>query len=82
MPPGAGPLWVGGMAFADDAAGAGPWASLPPALLTMPEILIAGSSGRRMLTACAIAGPDLDPAGVHARVAARIAGMRAAPLPP
>lgn len=82
MPPGAGPLWVGGMAFADDAAAAGAWASLPPALLTMPEILIAGGSRRRMLTACAIAGPGLDPAAVHARVAARIAAIRAAPLPP
>lgn len=82
MPPGAGPLWVGGMAFADDAAGTGAWASLPPALLTMPEVLIAGKSGRRMLTACAIAGPDLDPADVHARVAARVAGIRATPLPP
>jgi len=82
MPPGAGPLWVGGMAFADDAAATGAWASLPPALLTMPEVLIAGESGRRMLTACAIAGPGLDPAAVRARVAARIAGIGVTPLPP
>jgi salicylate biosynthesis isochorismate synthase/menaquinone-specific isochorismate synthase len=82
MPAGAGPLWVGGMAFSDDAAGAGTWASLPPALLTMPEVLIAGAGERRMLTACAIAGPDLDPAAVRDRVAARVAGLREAPLPP
>jgi salicylate biosynthesis isochorismate synthase/menaquinone-specific isochorismate synthase len=82
MPPGAGPLWVGGMAFADAATEAGAWASLPPALLTMPEVLIAGAAGRRLLTACAIAGPGLDPTAVRARIEARMSGIREEVLPP
>ena len=82
LPPGAGPLWVGGMAFSDQAAPDGVWASLPPALLTMPELLIARSGGRHLLTVCALAGPGRDPAAVREQVAARLAGLRSRPLPP
>jgi len=82
MPAGAGPLWVGGMAFSALASGEGPWASLPPALLTMPEVLVAGTAGDRRLTACALAGPGIDPAAVRAGIEARLAGLRSRPLPP
>ena len=40
LPAGAGPLWVGGMAFSPTTAASGPWSSLPPALLTLPELLL------------------------------------------
>ena len=82
LPPGAGPLWVGGMAFSDQAAPGGVWSSLPPALLTMPELLIARSGDRHLLTVCALAGPGRDPAAVRDRVAARLASLREQPLPP
>jgi salicylate biosynthesis isochorismate synthase/menaquinone-specific isochorismate synthase len=70
------------MAFSEESAPGGVWASLPPALLTMPELLIARSGGRHLLTACALAGPGHDPAAVREQVAARLAGLRNRPLPP
>ena len=38
------------MAFSAAASDGGAWASLPPALLTMPELLIARTGGRSLLT--------------------------------
>lgn len=82
LPPGGGPLWVGGMAFSAGAPGGGPWASLPPALLTMPEVILARSAGRHLLTICALAGPGSDPSAVRDALAARVSSLRSAPLPP
>jgi salicylate biosynthesis isochorismate synthase/menaquinone-specific isochorismate synthase len=82
LPPGAGPLWVGGMAFSEQADAGGIWASLPPALLSMPELLLVRSGGRHMLTVCALCGPGTDVAALRARLAARLAGLREQPLPP
>ncbi len=82
LPPGAGPLWVGGMSFSEQAASGGVWASLPPALLTMPEALIVRSAGRHLLTVCALAGAGADPSALGDRIAARLAGLREQPLPP
>ncbi len=82
LPPGAGPLWVGGMAF--DAAGAGTptWSSLPPAQLVLPELLIARSGDRHLLTLSALWEPGADPAALHRDLAARLESLREAPLPP
>ena len=81
LPQGAGPLWVGGMAFAPDARGSGPWASLPPALLVLPEVLIARVGERHLLTVCAVAGTGEEAEAVRARLGARIASLREAPMP-
>ncbi|MEZ5073570.1 MAG: isochorismate synthase [Solirubrobacterales bacterium] len=70
------------MAFAAAGAAGGDWASLPPALLTMPEVLIVRSGGRSLLTACALAGPGVDADALRARLAARLASLREQPLPP
>ncbi|MEZ5156993.1 MAG: isochorismate synthase [Solirubrobacterales bacterium] len=82
LPAGAGPLWVGGMAFSDEAGAGGVWSSLPPALLTMPELLLTRSGDRHLLTVCALAGPGDDPREVVRHAAARLAGLRERPLPP
>ena len=82
MPTGAGPLWSGGMAFSAHSASAGPWSSLPPALLVLPELLIARSEGRHLLTLCAFAGPGTEPEDLRARLGARLASLREEPLPP
>jgi len=82
LPQGAGPLWVGGMAFSSAARGSGPWSSLPPALMTMPELLIARVDGRHLLTVCAMADAGEDPGSLRARLAGRLASLREAPLPP
>jgi salicylate biosynthesis isochorismate synthase/menaquinone-specific isochorismate synthase len=82
LPPAAGPLWVGGLAF--DAAGAGtpPWSSPPPALLVLPELLLARSGGRHLLTLSALWEPGADPADLRRRLAARLESLRDVPLPP
>ncbi len=70
------------MAFSDEAASGGVWASLPPALLTMPEVLVVRSAGRHLITVCALAGPGVDRDEVRDRIGARLAGLREQPLPP
>jgi salicylate biosynthesis isochorismate synthase/menaquinone-specific isochorismate synthase len=81
LPAGGGPLWVGGMAFSGSARGAGTWASLPPALLTMPEVLLVRTGDRHLLTVCALAEGG-DPAMIRDRIGARIASLREVALPP
>ncbi len=82
LPEGAGPLWVGGMSFSADASDAGAWSSLPPALLTLPELILTRSGRRHLITACAVAGPASDPARIRRSVAGRLAALREDPLPP
>jgi menaquinone-specific isochorismate synthase len=82
LPSGAGPLWVGGMAFSERAREGGIWSSLPPALLTMPEVVLVRSQGRHLLTICAIAGQAVDPESIRAAVAARLSSLRELSLPP
>lgn len=82
MPTGAGPLFTGGMAFSAHSSSAGPWASLPPALLVLPELLIARSENRHLLTLCAFAGPGVEPAELRTRLGSRLSSLREEPLPP
>ena len=56
LPAGAGPVWTGGFAFADDGGASAHWSSLPPALLVMPEIAIAARATSTFLTAAACLG--------------------------
>lgn len=79
---GAGPLWVGGMAFSADSAGTGTWSSLPPALLTLPELVIVRSGDRHLLTLSALVSPGADATETRDRLAARLASLREAPMPP
>ena len=82
IPVGAGPLWVGGLAF-DPQGGSSPhWSSLPPALLVLPELLLARVAGRGWLTLCAVAGGSVDPEQVRSAAAARLGSLREGPLPP
>jgi len=41
IPPGTGPVWVGGFAFSPEGGRAPLWSSLPPALVVMPELMLA-----------------------------------------
>ncbi len=54
LPPGAGPLWAGGFAFAPDGGGSPPWSSFPPALVSMPEVAVARVAGATYLTLGAV----------------------------
>jgi isochorismate synthase len=82
MPAGAGPLWVGGMAFADEGGASHHWSSLPPALLVLPELLFARAAGDHWLTISAVAGGGADPDRIRDGAAARLNSIREAPLPP
>jgi isochorismate synthase len=82
LPTGAGPLWVGGMSF-DPGGGAAPqWASLPPALLVLPELLLSRGRAGSWLTLCALAGGGADPAALRGRAEGRLLGLTEAALPP
>jgi menaquinone-specific isochorismate synthase len=81
LPAGAGPVWVGGLAFAPDGGGAAQWSSFPPALVVLPELALHRIAGRTHLTLCAVRGSGADPGRLTARLQARLAGLRQAPLP-
>jgi menaquinone-specific isochorismate synthase len=81
LPSGAGPVWVGGFAFAPQGGGETQWSSFPPALLVMPELALHRFGGHTHLTLCAIAGPGADPVATVARLGGRLAGLREAELP-
>ncbi len=81
LPAGAGPVWVGGLAFAPDGGRAPQWSSFPPALMVMPELALHRAAGRTHLTLCALAGPGVEEAASSRRLGARLAALREAPLP-
>jgi salicylate biosynthesis isochorismate synthase len=74
-PPGAGPVFVGGFAFANDGGWSPEWASLAPASLVLPELSFARGGGEARMTVCAAADSDLDV------LAGRLAGLGPAAMP-
>jgi salicylate biosynthesis isochorismate synthase len=80
-PGGAGPVWVGGFAFAPAGGAAPHWSSFPPALLVLPELSIARVGGRAHLTLAAVVGPGDDPADVESRLRRRLGSLRVDPMP-
>jgi salicylate biosynthesis isochorismate synthase/menaquinone-specific isochorismate synthase len=80
-PPGSGPVALGGFAFAADGGQAPHWSGFAPASLHVPEVALARRDGEARLTVCALATPDDTPEDLVARVDARLAGLRVAPLP-
>ena len=82
LPAGAGPVWLGGFAFADDGGATPTWSSLSPASLILPEISACRSGGSSFLTVNAVVQPGEDVERVGERLAARLASLRLeAPLP-
>ena len=79
--PAAGPVWVGGFAFADSGAAAPEWSSLPPALLTLPELSLARHGDEAWLTVSALVDPDDAPDALLDRIDARLAELMPARMP-
>jgi salicylate biosynthesis isochorismate synthase/menaquinone-specific isochorismate synthase len=77
----AGPVWVGGFAFADEGGAVPEWSSLPAALLTMPEIALARHGDRAWLTATVLVEGDEAPGALLERIDARLAELAPAPMP-
>jgi salicylate biosynthesis isochorismate synthase/menaquinone-specific isochorismate synthase len=90
LPAGAGPVWLGGFAFAPDGSGSPTWSSLQPASMVLPELSLCRSGGATFLTlnvvlgASPLLGPNGEPKDGLAAVAgleARLAGLRHVQLP-
>jgi salicylate biosynthesis isochorismate synthase/menaquinone-specific isochorismate synthase len=82
LPAGAGPVWVGGFAFAPEGGSSSTWSSLSPGSLILPELSLCRSGGSSFLTVNAVVQPGEDAAKRTAALAARLAGLHAAvPLP-
>jgi isochorismate synthase len=82
LPAGAGPVWLGGFAFADDGGASSTWSSLSPGSLILPELSLCRSGERAYLTVNAVVQPGDDPEQRGAAPNARLAGLRGeAPLP-
>ncbi len=80
-PPGAGPVAVGGFAFAPGGGRAPHWAGFAAADLVVPEVALARLATDVRLTVAALAAPDDVPEELAERLHARAAGLRDAPLP-
>ncbi|MEA2359416.1 MAG: menaquinone-specific isochorismate synthase [Solirubrobacteraceae bacterium] len=76
-----GAVAVGGFAFAPDGGGAPHWAGFAPASLRVPEAALKRRGEEATLTLAALAAPDDDPDAIVARLEARAASLRTAPLP-
>jgi isochorismate synthase len=77
LPAGAGPVWLGGFAFAPEGGGSATWSSFEPGSLFLPEVSIVRSGEEAYVTVNAIVGPGDDAERRTAELAARLAGLRA-----
>jgi isochorismate synthase len=80
-PPAAGPVFVGGFAFADDGGSSPEWSGLPPACLVLPEVALARQGGEARMTLTAAVHPDDDPDEVAERPLARARELGPASMP-
>ncbi|MEA2375045.1 MAG: menaquinone-specific isochorismate synthase, partial [Thermoleophilaceae bacterium] len=78
---GVGPVWVGGFAFAAEGGAVPEWSSLPPALLTLPEVSLARRGDEAWLTVSALVQGDEAPAALLERVEARLNELSPAAMP-
>lgn len=81
LPPGAGPVWVGGFAFDPEGGGSSTWSSLAPASMALPELSICRSGDGTFLTVNAVVRPGDEPGEKADALAARLSGLRDEPLP-
>jgi salicylate biosynthesis isochorismate synthase/menaquinone-specific isochorismate synthase len=79
--PAAGPLWVGGFAFAEDGARTPEWASYPAGLLVLPELTLVRREGVVTATATVLCRPGDDAEALAERILGRLRGLRHAPMP-
>ncbi len=81
LPPGAGPVWMGGFAFDAEGGASADWSSFSPASMVLPELSLCRNGEEGFLTVNVFVQPGEDAADRAARVSARLAGLRADPLP-
>lgn len=76
LPAGAGPVWLGGFAFAAEGGGSPTWSSLAPGSLVLPELSLCRSRGRSYMTVNAVLQPGGDVEERLAALGARLAALR------
>ncbi len=76
LPAGAGPVWLGGFAFAPDGGSTAAWSSFAPAALVLPEVSLCRSGDRAFLTVNAVVAPGGDTERLGERLASRFAALR------
>jgi isochorismate synthase len=59
-PAGAGPVFVGGFAFAPEGGSTPEWSSLAPAALVLPKVALSRHRGQARITVCAVVHADDD----------------------
>jgi len=80
-PPAAGPVFLGGFAFAHNGGASPEWASLPPASLVLPELALARQRGEARMTLNAVVQPDDDADAVVRRLLLRANELAPAAMP-
>jgi salicylate biosynthesis isochorismate synthase/menaquinone-specific isochorismate synthase len=80
-PGSAGPVWVGGFAFAAEGGGSPEWSSLAPAQLVLPEVSLAREGREIRLTVTAGVDGDEAEDAVLERVERRLADLAPASMP-
>ena len=80
-PPAAGPVWVGGFAFADDGGRAPEWSTLAAAQLVLPELALARSGEEARLTLSVVLEGDEAPEAVLERLERRLETLHPATMP-
>jgi isochorismate synthase len=80
-PSAAGPVFMGGFAFADDGGSSPEWSGLPPALLVLPELALVRHGDEARMTLTAVVHPDDHPDDVADRLLERAAGLRQIAMP-
>jgi salicylate biosynthesis isochorismate synthase/menaquinone-specific isochorismate synthase len=80
-PPAAGPVFLGGFAFADEGGSSPEWAGLPPACLVLPEVALVRQGGEARMTLTAVVHPDDDADEVVKRLLGRTGELRDSAMP-
>ena len=75
LPSGAGPVFVGGFAFDNDGAAEAHWASLPPALLVLPELSLWRRGSDAYATLTVQVSRDASEEQLIAKARARLASL-------
>ena len=74
-PPGSGPVFVGGFAFAPDGGATPEWSSLAPAQMVLPELALARCESEARVTLTAVVEGDEAPQAVVERLERRLASL-------
>lgn len=77
----AGPVALGGFAFADGGGRSPTWTGFEPASMVVPELTISRVRGKVGLTLATLVEPRSERAPLLERLSARVAALRSRPLP-